>query len=428
MKLLAADRCGAVLAVALGGLAVLLPSVADAHGRMSLSASNGDRGHVRLVVRNAPDTTIEIVERLRGRSLPLTVATASGGVVVLPQAVAWRCDRQVRHFTARARTPNGRVVAAVANIRTPSCRRRVGVVLVGRTLRPRTTAVLRLTDRWTLGGAAVRVCVGLVGHRHQCRTAHLPAGATPLRLPVALTRAGRWEVTVGLPFGGRQRRTFRVAPDGGLKVLISGDSLTYGIPAPLQTLLGEQARAVIGDPHPGTGLTKTNLVDWPAHAFAVGRQIHPDVTVMILGAARDARPLAGRDGGTVTCCDQPWIDAYALQVHHVMSTLLQHGHALVYWTLLPAPRESPEDPTRGLEWDAVNAAVVQAARTFPDAVAALSGVRDGLTPDNVFHPSVMLDGEEHVVRDADGIHLAPYGMQYAARVIEQQLRADGLVR
>lgn len=418
------------IGAALAGTLLLVAAVgaSTAEARMRLSAANGARGYVRLVVRDAPGTTVELVERLHGRDRSLlTTPVAAGGMTVVPRAASWRCDRQVRHFRVRATGADGKEVLAAAAVRTPSCRRRIGVIIVGRVLRPGTRAVVRLTDTWALGGATVRMCSGVADAPAVCRAVHLQPGPAATRVRVPLDRAGRWTVTVGLPHGGRQRRTFSVAPGGGLHVLVTGDSMTFGIPEALETLLRPEGGTVQPDTHPGTGLTKPQFVDWPAHAFVVGKRDHPDVSFVLLGAAGDRLPLLTRDGQQVVCCDQPWIDAYAVLVHHVMSTLLQHGHALVYWGLLPAPQPTEKDPTRVVEWNAVNQALVQASQTFPDGAVPLDGIYNALTPDGMFHQSLVIDGEEHVVRLDDGIHLAAYGVGIAADVIRQQLLADELV-
>lgn len=423
----AAWRLRVLLTLLVTGLLGLFGGASPASARMRLVAKSGETGWVQLSVTGAPGSTVELIEREDGRDVPLAALAPANGAVTLEHAAKWRCARRLRHFRARSVTPGGTEELAPAAIRTPPCRNRLRVILPSREVRPGQSVGLRVTDGWGLGGLRTRLCVGRVKTRPRCRALDLSVGRPHETLRIPLNQGGRWLFTVSLRHGARVTRTVKVGPAGGLRVLVTGDSMTFGIPQQLRPLLTPQNATVVQDTKPGTGLTKPQFVNWADHAYVIAHAVQPDVSFVMLGAARDALPLKAPDGTVVQCCDQSWVDAYAGLVERMVSRLLRRGRALVYYGLLPAPLVTPEAPRRAIEWAAVNQAVRQAAASFPDGVVAMDGIYQALTPDGIFHETLTFDGVEKTVRKPDGIHLDTDGEIIAASIIERQLRADGLI-
>jgi hypothetical protein len=298
------------------------------------------------------------------------------------------------------------------------------MIVVPAQVRPGQAVSVRVTGAQRAVGVGVgaTVCASAPGAAKRCRQASLKPAAVTRRLRLTLPRAGRWTIVLHSASGPRLTRHVAVRRDARLRLLVAGDSLTFGL---FQTLAGDLgSRATVrGDPHPGTGITKPFL-DWPEHARQSVRSDRPDVTVVLLGSSDDAFPLIAASGQTVPCCGPDWITAYSLRVSGMMSTYLRDGSALVYWLKLPAPRSAVRVPI----FQAENEAIARAAAGFDAGVRLITGVADVLSPGGRFHRSIVFRGRRRVVRDDDGVHLAAAGIRIASDIIRADLRSDDLVR
>ena len=111
-------------------------------------------------------------------------------------------------------------------------------------------------------------------------------GATVVRLRLARRGAGRSRC--GNAYGLTPARTVEARAGARLRLLVTGDSLVYGIFEDLRSVLG--ARALVrGDPNPATGISKPIGLDWVAHAKAIGASARPDVTVVFPRRQRGLR-------------------------------------------------------------------------------------------------------------------------------------------
>ncbi len=122
---------------------------------------------------------------------------------------------------------------------------------------------------------------------------------------------------------------------------------------------------VIRDPHIGTGISKSIMLDWGKESVAQVKKDNPDAMVVFIGANEgfdDEGP--GRED--VQCCGIDYAAIYASRVRQMMNTYRQAGAARVYWLTLPSPR----DPDRQKIARTVNAAI---ARGRP--AVALTGAR-----------------------------------------------------
>jgi hypothetical protein len=145
-------------------------------------------------------------------------------------------------------------------------------------------------------------------------------------------------------------------PNRGLRtLLVTGDSMSQPLDAILaRRLAGGQATQVIRDPHIGTGISKTDLLDWGKLAVRQEGQDKPDAVVVFIGA-NEGFPIDGHQ-----CCDARYAAAYATRVRTMMNTYRRNGTARVYWLTLPLPR----DPARQKVARTVNAAVRAAASAY----------------------------------------------------------------
>lgn len=379
-----------------------------------LFADAREPGVITLSFYGAHGTAVVFYER-RGAGLERLgrKSVAIGLATVLPHAVAWRCDRQVRRFVGITVMPDGREASAGYSVRTPTCRTRLELDAPRRLARGEAGRI-HVRDRWNNGEVSVRLCLGPPGRRLDCSRLKMARAVAVATRRLRPQRSGRWRVE--LRWRGRTvRRTIAVgggrAPRPPLVVLATGDSTMQGIDSHLADELGAAAR-VRSDLHPGTGLVKPGGPWENLAAFHV-RAVKPDVTVISIGAADDFR-LRAFDGTVHECCDEAWIGEYTGRVRQQMQTYLRRGTARVVWLTLPIPRgERPFATT------SVNAAVIRASAGLRGvAIARLDIV---FTPDG--HREFMLHrGRDVRIFRQDGVHLTITGTAIAARLVAAIVR------
>jgi hypothetical protein len=198
------------------------------------------------------------------------------------------------------------------------------------------------------------------------------------------------------------------------KLLVTGDSMAQPLDAELARRLADgDAVQVTRDPHLGTGISKTGVVDWAKLSGRQTAQQRPDAVVMFLGA-NEGYPMEGAE-----CCDADWAARYAFRARQMMHTYRRNGEARLYWLTLPLPR----DPERAKIARAVNAAIRVAAQPYRSQVRVVE-MQELFTPGGQFRESMEVDGEERLVREADGIHLNDAGAELAADRVLDAVGAD----
>ena len=209
------------------------------------------------------------------------------------------------------------------------------------------------------------------------------------------------------------------AGDGDTTLLVTGDSLAMPLDTELARRYAGSDVAVERDPHVGTGISKSDLVDWTELAAKQARRHEPDAVVVFIGANEGfTLPKVG-GGGQAQCCGADWRTAFAARVRTMMESYLQDGAGRVYWLAVPKPR----DPARQEIADAVNAAVADAAAQAGDRVRVLD-LDDRFAPDGDYTDAIDVDGRERIVREQDGIHLNAAGAAVAADDIQDAVDGD----
>jgi lysophospholipase L1-like esterase len=201
-------------------------------------------------------------------------------------------------------------------------------------------------------------------------------------------------------------------------VLVTGDSMSEPLDADLAQTLDPKGVHVIQDPHIGTGISQTILLDWGKEAAAQVRQDHPDAVVIFIGA-NDGFSMTGPGGAQIPCCGAAWAAIYAERARSMMDTYRQNGVARVYWLTLPAMR----DATRSKIARVVDYAVTVAAQPWADQVRMIDTV-PVFTPGFAYRDAMTIGGQATIVRLADGIHLNDAGSQLAATIVETAIGKD----
>ena len=201
-------------------------------------------------------------------------------------------------------------------------------------------------------------------------------------------------------------------------VLVTGDSLAMPLDAVVARRLEPEGINVVRDPHVGTGISKVDLGDWGAIATRQTREEDPDAIIVFIGA-NEGFPMPKPGGGTVSCCGADWATVYATRARQMMDTYRQDGEARVYWLTLPTPR----DDDRAKIERVVNQGIDVAAQPYRVQVRVLDMV-DLFTPGEEYRDSMDVDGEERIVREADGVHLNEQGAEVAADTVLDALEQD----
>jgi lysophospholipase L1-like esterase len=378
----------------------------------TLDASAGEPGWIAFTATGTTGAQVQITE---------TVGTAEPTVAgfVLPaqtggrhHGTPWRCDRRRRTFVATETLPDdGGTQTARATVITPSCGAGLAISTWPRPARSGRPLDVTVTSTREADRRGLKVCA-VRRTKRVCRSATLSARTHSASAKLVLRGSGTWTLTATGPGISLNRRlTTSRRP---LTVLATGDSEIQVLDDQLASALSGRAR-VISEAHISTGLSKLGTFNWLTRATVQAQAIHPDVTVMSIGA-NDGFDLAGPGGTAVSCCGQDWIDAYAARAHQMMSAYERNGSGRVYWFLLPTPRRANFVRV----YQAVDAGFLKAAAEFPSDVHVVD-IRSIFSPGGTFRQFV---GSVNA-REPDGIHLSAGGDRIALRYLLGRMRADG---
>jgi lysophospholipase L1-like esterase len=200
-------------------------------------------------------------------------------------------------------------------------------------------------------------------------------------------------------------------------LLVTGDSMSMPLDADLAQRLVTKGVKVIRDPHIGTGISNSNIVDWGKLSISQVHQDHPDAVVIFIGA-NDGWPMAGPRGRQVQCCSAQWAAIYAQRVRIMANTYRQNGTARVYWITLPLPRERARQSISTV----VNAAIDVGLQPWADQTRIIDTVPI-FTPSG-YRDAMKVNGTPTIVRQADGIHLNDAGSSLLAGVVQRAIARD----
>ncbi|EFL51427.1 Peptidoglycan-binding lysin domain protein [Solidesulfovibrio fructosivorans JJ]] len=201
-----------------------------------------------------------------------------------------------------------------------------------------------------------------------------------------------------------------------LRVLAVGDSLSISLGEQMEhALAGATGIDFTRDGTRSTGLTRPELLDWPARLRErVAGDDPPDVVVIMIGA-NDVMPVDGPDGSRVFFDNPDWPKAYAAKAREMVAICrAANPNVRVYWVGVPAMGET--ELAKGV--GQVNTALAamcaaapgcrfidtQAAFSDPDGHYSRHG-RDGAT------------GEHLTLRTADGVHMTESGAKLLGGVV-----------
>lgn len=284
-------------------------------------------------------------------------------------------------------------------------------------------ASITVQDPSRTGGFPLTICITPPGGTPACRPTQMSAGQSRRVVRFAVPRPGGWRVAVSTRFGYRRSATVWVKPPGRrLRVLAVGDSEMQILQNFLAADLAAHGADVTTGAQFGTGLTLTYSFNWEDTARRQAKTLHPDVTVMFIGA-NDGYITHGPGGKTNYCCGSKWSVGYAMLVAAMMHSYLRGDAGRVYWFVLPTPR-----PARfRYEFNGVNAGIRRAAAGLPGR-AALIDANAFFTPHNHYRDHMIVSGSRFTIHEPDGIHLSPTSDLVAADIVVKQMIADRVIR
>jgi hypothetical protein len=203
-------------------------------------------------------------------------------------------------------------------------------------------------------------------------------------------------------------------------MLITGDSMMSVLEQALAAELAARGAGVRMDARIGSGLTKPFLFDWVAYARRQAAVVAPRATIVFLGAG-DIYPI-GPPARRATCCGAAWRAAYARKAERMVRSWLRAGRGRVYWLTLPTPRDKQLARVHG----AIDRAVARALARGGKGAEVVDLV-PVFTPGRRYRRTMPWAGREQVVREDDGVHLAPAGSRIAAAIVRRALQLDGLL-
>ncbi len=193
-------------------------------------------------------------------------------------------------------------------------------------------------------------------------------------------------------------------------ILVTGDSMVMPLDSDLARQMVGRGVKVTQDPHIGTGISNSQIVDWGKLANEQVRSYHPQVVVLFIGA-NEGWPMAGAHGRQVECCGAEWAALYAQRVRLMTHTYLQRGRARVYWITIPYPR----DPEREAIARVVNAAIPVGIEPWAVDAQVIDTVPI-FTP-NGYRDAMPIEGTQTIVREPDGVHLNGAGSELLAKYV-----------
>jgi lysophospholipase L1-like esterase len=199
-------------------------------------------------------------------------------------------------------------------------------------------------------------------------------------------------------------------------LLVTGDSMSMPLDADLAQRLVPRVH-VIQDPHVGTGISDSQIVDWGKLSAKQAQSDRPDAVVVFIGA-NEGFPMAAAGGGQIRCCSVRWAAIYAQRVRIIANTYRRGGRAYVYWITLPDQRETARQAIARV----VNAAIEVGVQPWADRVRLLDSVPI-FTPHG-YRDAMPIAGVTKIVRESDGVHLNDAGSKLLASYVLADLSRD----
>jgi hypothetical protein len=213
------------------------------------------------------------------------------------------------------------------------------------------------------------------------------------------------------------------SPANPLRLWAAGDSLVIEPGYALQrAALASKAIKSVGsiDGRIGTGLDRPDVFNWFLEIRRELKVLHPNAVLLGFGGNDDKGYMTGLPSGvSVDSFDDPaWVHEYARRVGGLIDLINRSG-AFVVWMGLPITA----DRDQTIRFDRINAVVDRVIRARPGGAAFVDTYTLLAGPDGYAEYLTNLAGQVQLVRQPDGVHLAPAGAAIVARQVLKDLNA-----
>ncbi len=197
-------------------------------------------------------------------------------------------------------------------------------------------------------------------------------------------------------------------------LLVVGDSLSISLADKLESVLSKDDCTLTRLCREGGGITRPELLDFPAGLAQTLRRTTPTVAVFMIGA-NDAMPVTGPNATRILFDSPEWKAAYAARAAELMDMVSRaNPGAALFWVGAPPMA----DRTLNSALRTVNAALRTACQSRPacrfiDTWEIFSDAEDAYTP-----TALDAAGAQVPLRTGDGVHLTDAGARrLCARVV-----------
>ena len=217
--------------------------------------------------------------------------------------------------------------------------------------------------------------------------------------------------TATLPQGFQTPQASPSSQTRAKRLLVVGDSLSISLGEQFEhALAGAPGLDFSRDGQRSTGLSRPELLDWPARLRELVAKSPPDIVVIMIGA-NDVMPLTATDGSRVYFDQPAWAETYAAKARELVAICRQaNPDVAVSW--VGAPPMGDAALNAGVK--RINAVLArmcaEAGCRFIDAEAAFSDPEGRYTR----HARDAATAEATAIRTADGVHLTEAGARLLA--------------
>ncbi|GAB4184417.1 MAG: hypothetical protein OHK0024_24610 [Thalassobaculales bacterium] len=208
------------------------------------------------------------------------------------------------------------------------------------------------------------------------------------------------------------------AAEGRRSLLVLGDSLASGLGLALRGLAAREGDVrVVIRAQPGTGLARSDVLDWPQRLAEILARERFDAAVILIGS-NDRQSIFFRDRRPLHWDTPSWKAQYAARID-TMIRILKDAGAMVVWVGLPVMRHAGYSAAMGDLSALFRERAAAACAAFVDLAALTAG------PDGAFTAEIAdADGEPRLARAGDGVHFTVTGYRIAAAAVIEALRHD----
>jgi hypothetical protein len=228
------------------------------------------------------------------------------------------------------------------------------------------------------------------------------------------------ETGAAVPGEAGKGRAF--SPSDPLRLWVAGDSLVIdpGYALERAALASRAMKSVGVDGRIGTGLDRPDVFNWFLEIRHELNVLHPNAVVLCFGGNDDKGYMTGLPAGVTVdqFDDATWQREYARRVAGLID-LINRAGAFVVWMGLPIT----SDPAQTIRFDRINAVVDRVVRSRPGGAAFVDTYTLLAGPNGYAEYLTNLAGEVQLVRQPDGVHLAPAGAAIVARQVLKDLNS-----